>query len=565
MKSRLLQLRLGAGVGVLAVALAVSCGGDDEGPSGGTGGSTASGGAAGDTGSGGAAGDGSGGGVTTGGSGGDGSGGSVATADIDSVVGAICDWEFKCCDRGELDYRLGPFTTDAKTCKDRFLFQLHESNVTDNPHVAGSALGLLGTLGYTVDLTRVEVDEAGVAECLAHWEALGCAVKADPVTHCSGPTDPDGDPCSLNNLFNPKLELGDACTLALTEGSFGNDVECAVGSTCLPADHPENPADTPACVKRSVQDEPCTQDADCDFNFYCGDGTCQEKGDVGDDCSFEDPDLPEPGSEEAACKVGLSCHPIDLKCVNNCSEGFTCTLDSQCPDGMSCAPLTVGDDTTSFHVCRELGDSATARCDDAADCVSTRYCGAGDVCASDKDAAEDCSDHTECPDGMYCDVVDGCKAHTARGAACDSADECDPDAAGCLWDEEDQQNECSASKRDNGAECKVHADCASGKCEIATPTDTAKTCIAGGEEDDACDNIVATGIEVSCGPGLACIDGTCTAQAGPGGNCEDPDTSASDDDLCKNDQCEDQWDALMCSDAPVPETNGGTGLTCDGS
>src|SRR5690606_17736973 len=99
---------------------------------------------------------------------------------------------------------------------------------------------------------------------------------------------------------------------------------------------------------------------------------------------------------------------------------FSCAQDSECPEGLSCAPITVGDDSTSFKACRELGATASARCDNDNDCVVNRYCNADGVCAAD--AAEDaaCTVDGQCPVGTYCDDTSlVCTAYTLRGTQCD--------------------------------------------------------------------------------------------------------------------------------------------------
>ncbi|MBL4685827.1 MAG: hypothetical protein JKY37_14625, partial [Nannocystaceae bacterium] len=45
-------------------------------------------------------------------------------ADLEALVAALCEWEFKCCSDGEVDYRLGPFAQDAADCTERFLQQV---------------------------------------------------------------------------------------------------------------------------------------------------------------------------------------------------------------------------------------------------------------------------------------------------------------------------------------------------------------------------------------------------------------------------------------------------------
>jgi hypothetical protein len=343
---------------------------------------------------------------------------------------------------------------------------------------------------------------------------------------------------------------------------YGNDIECLPGSTCLETGHPDNPNDFPSCVKRGIDGEPCTSDDDCDYDFLCNDGgDCEEKAGAGDDCSFEDPEQPAAGEEAVQCKAGLTCHPVDLTCTEPCSLGFRCANDGECPAGSSCAPLTVENDTTSFMVCRAPGESATARCDSDVDCIETRYCD-GSVCQADVAQAVACTKTAMCPEGMYCSPISGCTATIMPAASCVGApaDACGPEPARCVV------GACSAGPVDVGDACDQDADCTSGLCELAGPLAVSITCIAGGEENDSCDAVVGNGTAQRCAPGLYC-DGTgqCAPQSGPGGACEDPDTSLANDAICSNASCADQWDELMCTDAAVPEANDGTNVTCDGS
>src|SRR5690606_2662236 len=58
------------------------------------------------------------------------------TGDVDDLIGAVCAWEFRCCDEGERAFRFGPSITDAETCWARFVRELRESNSMKNPFVA---------------------------------------------------------------------------------------------------------------------------------------------------------------------------------------------------------------------------------------------------------------------------------------------------------------------------------------------------------------------------------------------------------------------------------------------
>jgi len=496
----------------------------------------------------------------------------------DDVVHAACDWEFRCCDAGERAFRLSPFATDAVSCATRLIFQMRQSNATANPYVSGSAAptGLLGTLGYVVNLARVEVSNSGIQECQHHWAALGCATEPDPNARCAGP--PAADPCALTNLFKPTLPIGGECTAALAEGGIYNDVECVVGSTCLPAGNLDNPNDVPTCVKRGLESEPCTQDNDCDFNFFCNAaGNCTQKGDAGAVCSFNTPSAPAPGDENVQCKAGLSCNPATLHCVPSCTLGFTCATnsgdaDEACPAESGCAPLEVDEGTTAFRVCTALGNSAAARCNSDADCVPTRYCD-GSVCQSDKSNGAACAAQNECAAGLHCDEGNSntCVNNLAATTACTEGFQCGPSSAGCL-NQGTAGFACRNNKLPNLDECGNNAACASGRCELKDGVATVHTCVAGVPLAAACDTFPDDGDAQSCRPGLLCFgatgtpaSGLCVQQASPGTSCENPDGDP-DDSMCANpSNCLSQWELNVCSDSAVGKANGGTGLSCDGT
>lgn len=581
-------------VGVFAaciVAIAgAACGGDDKDPdqnvgeqggSGGDGNGGSSGGnnTAGSSNNGGSNSGGSSGSNTAGSSSG-GTAGTGPTGDgnPDEVVAASCDWEFRCCNEGERNFRLSPFATDAASCTSRLVFQMRQSNATANPHVSGSAApgGLLGTLAYVVDLSRVTVSASGVQECKEAIDARGCATEPDPNARCNGPA--GDDPCALTNLFEPKLPIGAECTAALAEGGIYNDVECVAGSTCLPAAHDDNPNDVPTCVKRGLASEPCTLDDDCDFNFFCSNtGICAEKGNAGDTCSFNDVDEPAPGDENVQCKAGLSCNPSTLKCVPSCTLGFTCATngadaDLACPAESGCAPIEVAEGTTAFRVCTALGTSAASRCNSDADCVSNRYCD-GSLCQSDKNNGDNCTAQNECAAGLHCDVNDTgqCRPNLTATTACTDNFQCGPASAGCL-NQGSGTFQCRNAKLTNGTQCGDDVACASGRCEFANDAASNRTCVAGAAAGANCDGLEDDGDALSCAPGLLCFgdnggaaSGTCTLQASPGTNCDNPDGDP-DNAMCANAvSCASQWELDLCTDAAVAKANGGTGLTCDGN
>jgi hypothetical protein len=603
-----------AAAGLLTAALAVGCGGgDDDGGggdddngeagegSGGKGGTTGKGGSSG-AGKGGSAGAGKGGSAgSTGGStaeGGTGNtgeagegtgavggaeggtgGGVTPPGDVEGVISSVCDWEFRCCDAGERAYRLTPFAVDAGECASRLVAELSD-NSTENPYLSGPAApgGLLGTLGYVVDLTRVTVNAEGTGECIAAWEARGCNQEFEAGTRCTADGALATDPCALTNIFAPALDVGDECTPGLTEGGWGNDVECAVGSTCLAAGHPDNPENVPTCVKRGLEGEPCTVDTDCDFNFFCDAGDCTEKSDVGEACSFNDEDSPAPGDEDIQCKAGLSCHPLDLECVAPCTLGYTCATasgdaDVLCPEGAGCAPLEVDEATAAFRVCTTRGNAAADLCNSDADCVDSFYCD-GTNCQADKPSTAACTAQNECAAGLHCALATTatCTTNLAAMTACTDSYQCGPNSAGCL-DNGSGGFLCRNSLIANGDPCGVDAACASGRCEFATAAATETTCVAGADAGDECDAQTADGEAQRCAPGLLCFgelaepaSGECIEQAAPGTACLDPNGDPSAAVCANGGTCTDPFgEGEICTDAAVGEPNGGTGIVCDGS
>jgi hypothetical protein len=223
-------------------------------------------------------------------------------------------------------------------------------------------------------------------------------------------------------------------------------------------------------------------------------------------------------------------------------------------------------------VCTALGNTAASLCNSDADCVSTRYCD-GTNCQSDKTAGATCAAQNECAAGLHCDIggTGNCITNLAATTACTSDFQCGPSSAGCLNQGTDGFA-CRNSKLANGTECGDAAACASGNCELANDVATVTTCVAGAGAGADCDTLTADGDAQSCAAGLLCFgetgaaaSGECVVQAAPGTSCENPDNDV-DNDMCANAvACVEKWDADLCTDGAVAKSNGGTGLTCDGS
>jgi hypothetical protein len=527
--------------------------------------------------------------TTTAGSGGEaGSGNTPATGSLKDLIGALCDWEFKCCDAGEAKYQLGPTLASASACKNAFTYLLENDNTVSSPYPA-TLPTLLTMLGYFVDPTKVTENPTGIAQCIAQWKSRSCNVAPSITTpnHCTKSTYGDIDACSLVNLVKPKQEPGQPCNYTLNATSPTNDIECVKGSSCVNVGDPDNPSSTSAtCVTRGTAGAVCTSDSKCDYGFYCdttGTGTCTAKGEPGATCAYKDPVNPSISALTKPCMPGLTCNPVTKTCIEPCKTGFVCGgNDWICPSGESCIPITVGNVVDQFITCSAQHSVAApiTRCNSKEDCGAGYYCNVNS-CKAVLAAGADCAGVAgECTAGTYCNGS-VCTAYTLNTKPCTASPgslvsaECDPASAiGCVVKVSDVGVEtpiCSATLLANGDNCTRGIDCASGKCEYATAAALYKTCIVGAALGGDC---VATasaiaGNSTTCAAGLVCKSGQCVAQVGPGSSCESKTTAGTaDSSLCANGSCDSsQWSAagaIMCTDAAVSVNNGGTGVMCDG-
>lgn len=533
-----------------------------------------------------------------------------ASGTLDDLIGAICDWELKCCDAGEIRWQLGPVTASAAACKEKFVYLLRNDTAASSPYPSFNSTpagnspainGLLIRLGYKLDMTKVDENPAGIGACIAQWRNKECTPVAAPTTartHCSAATVNQTDPCDLTNLVKPKLNAGEICSFDLTQ-SASNDVECKAGTTCLSQTDPDNPNKSyPTCVTRGTANAPCTFEKDCDFGYYCSAGRCVEKGGAGATCAFKTPNAPKPDALAVPCKPGFTCNPITLTCVADCSAESVCNQRAQdggddyaCPTGTSCMPVAVGSDNSSFKLCKAIGSGA---CNSLQDCPAGQYC-AANACTAQKAVGTECSTAVEgsCAAGTYCaaGTTPGtgiCTAYTALGNDCNQAaisianPGCDPSTTiGCVFYWDDKRTEirhvCSNRLLNNGDRCGADLDCSSGRCEFAGVNPTFKTCIAGAASGEPCDTgttpaeLTSVDGKTRCGPGLTCdpVESKCVPQVGPGQSCINK-AGVADQTLCTNSSCDTtQWtpiDAsyIMCTDTAVTPFNGGTGAVCDG-
>lgn len=526
-----------------------------------------------------------------------GTGGAPPTGStLEDLIGAICNWEYKCCDAGEAKYELGPTVATAAACKSAFVYLLKNDITVASPYPA-SLEPLLTTLGYGIDPTKVTENPTGIAQCIAQWNARTCnvapAAKLPDPTHCTATSYGLINPCDLSNLVKPKQPAGGDCNYEVNLASSANDIECVAGTSCVTAQDPDNPTKArPVCVTRGLAGAPCTSDAKCDYGFYCdamGSGTCVAKGAPGAACAYKNETNPVPGELAKQCMPGLTCNPVTKTCIESCKTGYVCEkYDWACPAGQSCIPITVGNVSDKFQTCSAQNSTTTpiTRCDSAEDCGPGNYC-AAESCKPKLAKNEVCANVPgECSAGLFC-KAGICDSYVLNSKTCTQAatgttsTECDPvnALAGCvyLWDTTlatpAATYVCSATLLANGQRCGNGFDFASGKCEFSNKAATDKTCIAGAALNGDCvltaNTTAGVDDKTTCAAGLTCKSGKCVAQVGPGGNCESTTTAGTADSaLCKNASCDaTQWkasNAIMCTDDAVPVVNGGTNAKCDG-
>ncbi len=456
---------------------------------------------------------------------------------LEELVEALCMHEFDCCSAGELTYRLGPFTTDATVCTDRFM-QLLANNDNDYPIAFA---GLLGMLGNTVRLDRADVNDAAIPACIAAVKAWECAKLLDPDGRCE-PGD-TADPCALDKLFTGKLGAGDSCTPFMAV-----DIECGPGTKCV-----ESSKVTAECRDRAAVDKACDGADDCDDGLYCdlAAGKCVAQGDVDDACEFDDPLVPTPGTETKPCLSHLTCNPDTSTCTAFCTDGYTCESDVHCPEGMSCVPESPG---SAFKYCGVPGGPGDP-CDTKDDCMNNHYC-AGENCDQSVAIGDPCSTDEECVTG-YCSLINQCTNFEGVDDPCNRHEECDPDdTVGCYTSNDGTL--CRAALLPNGDACSTaEGSCNSGICDF---TLSGYECMAGGGADDPCDDSTLTTDTFMCAPEFYCdpTDAVCLPKAGAGQDCMD-DMSLQ----CLGMVCDetDPWGDPICTDAPESSTQ----VTCDGA
>ncbi len=466
---------------------------------------------------------------------------------IEQLVQARCDWVFSCCDEGEVDYRVGPFTADATDCTDRVMTSILSGNPT--PPVQPEPADLLVLLAFSHAAGSVQLVDEQVAACVAYLEGEACAApppeSEDQGPHCEPSDDLLDSPCALATMVDGLLLEGAACDPTL-------GVECAEGLTCVTL------GSSGQCVTSSEEGDFCFSDDHCTTPLFCdfSDGTCVKGSALGEDCAFEDPDNPAPGTESVRCDPGLACDPIGLTCVGPCATGSPCATEADCPIDHDCilarcfipqptgGPCVVGAECISGY-CE--GGTCAGLSAEGEFCIPHSQCETDfchpffNECRPQQGDGQPCTSFSdqECAGGV-CDNSDPmapvCQAAVGEGGACISTNECNADLElQCI------NGTCQATPLANGQACTNGLQCESGLCWQLTCDDPALVGEACTTEFDPM--VKPCGSDAYCATELGEVTGTCAAKGSTG-------TPCSEDKECWG-SCTVLWGQLLCDATPA--------------
>ncbi len=261
------------------------------------------------------------------------------------------------------------------------------------------------------------------AECAALTDA--CNTGACINGMCGKLAANDGVPCDDGK----QCTLNTTCDNGVCQGGTlkpcNSQTPCMVGKCDVATD---------ACIEVPGNDgSPCVDDNACTLTGSCTNGQCIAGGMV--DCSFLDGEC-----SQGYCDPQIGCKVMPLNDGTPCNDGFFCTINDTCNNGM-CAgvpnPCTPpGSDICMIGSCNEATDKCTsvpgnngAACDDGNLCTSGETCSNGSclggVPANNGVACDDgngCTGGTTCSNGQ-------CVNPTSQIVACNAGDQCCP--AGC--------------------------------------------------------------------------------------------------------------------------------------
>ncbi|MEW5742390.1 MAG: Dickkopf N-terminal cysteine-rich domain-containing protein [Myxococcota bacterium] len=237
----------------------------------------------------------------------------------------------------------------------------------------------------------------------------------------------------------------------------------------------------------------CQADSDCPPGFVCTQATTNSMGGV---CQPQPPQCQN-------CPPGVAC--INGACAVTCGNVVSCPPGSQCINGACSVPCGAG---TTGNVC-----PSGQVCDPSRGCVvppaqcgsnsTTPNCPPGSQCINGACVAL-CNPNTICPQGLTCDANRGlCVPIGPPTRQCNASNDC-PNNEACI------NGVCVSACGSAGATCPTGTVCdaATGQCVPGNPPPPACTNSAGSmgcPNNEACINGVCV---PSCGPGVACPQGT---------------------------------------------------------
>jgi hypothetical protein len=352
----------------------------------------------------------------------------VAGDAVKDIIARLCEQEFNCCDENELRFKFGEGIPDAETCTETFTDLVNSGYSPDFLESNAAVVAYVIDVAQAINNSaiKVAINQDGIEECLDMLEARECNKFQPPAEPGEAECDPDVSvggavPCSPAALVSGKQAEGEQCGIL-------NVPECDEGLICRKdtagcQDESDLTACVGLCAKAAEVDDTCTKDSECESvanDLFCNrsENKCQERGDEGDDCAYvniETENVPpysnsnlnpgwvggflqNPAALSLECKAGLTCDPLEQKCVSRCSTGYLCYAGGvggvavpvpslNCPQGDTCnVTENPGLRTWGLGVCRptlDIDDACTAGYHE---CETDRcvfdFDAEGDVCAA---------------------------------------------------------------------------------------------------------------------------------------------------------------------------------------
>jgi hypothetical protein len=444
----------------------------------------------------------------------------VVAPTVGNLTEAVCDLLFRCCDRGELNYMLGPFVDNA-SCSERLLraTELRATLSVDLALFGGPKLEIpnLGAVARAIQDGRAQLDAAAVTACAEHIGQQSCNVPEEEPEEggfCEPPELESDEPsaCDVRKLVVGLVGRTGPCT-----STGGRSLECAEGLVCRATG---DLGVYGQCVRPSRVGELCMASADCADELYCSllDGTCQAYRKLGESCMYSDRESYSPSSSTLLiqCEDGLHCDPVDDLCVRSCERGAACSDDEDCDEREDLICVMGRCDTLRGEglACGEPGD-----CTDGFTCAQDPIDIETSICTSLLKSGNPCTQHTDCLSG-FCDpntelcapqVEEGGECPTMLHAQCkDGACRSSglgsyvcmsllPDGSICLQGSECVSGACVAGfcrtlPLGNGQTCTSDIQCESEFCSL--------------DEQRACESLPLA-LGRPCNSGAQCESGVC--------------------------------------------------------